>query len=195
MIRLLDGVIDSVKDHSLTISVHGVGYLVHIPSNRYSYASGDNVRLHTYLAVRETSLDLYGFAEERELECFELLLLVPKIGPKSALQILSQADPDIIATAVVLNDAEHLHKVAGIGKKTATNIVTALAGKIDAAAAKVDSPSSPISAPLSAAQRDAIDALVTLGYDQKDAQNQILKMDASLEAKALIQAVLTSKLP
>jgi Holliday junction DNA helicase RuvA len=195
MLRQIEGIIVHATAGTVTVSVHGVGFLVHTPTDRYSLVPGDQVLLHTYLAVRENALDLYGFLEEKERECFELLLLVPKIGPKSALQVLSQADPDLIATAIVLGDSEHLHKISGIGKKTAANIVTALAGKIDATAAKVDTPSAPISAPLSTAQKDAIDALVTLGYDQKDAQVQVLKLDATLEAKTLIQLVLTTKNP
>ncbi len=195
MIRLVEGTIITIDQNSVTVLVNGIGYLIHTITARSNFMAGENARFHTYLAVRETSLDLYGFSTERELVCFELLLLVPKIGPKSALQVLSSADPDLIATAVVLGDADHLHKVSGIGKKTALNIVTALAGKIDATTAKVDTPHTPINAPLSESQKDAIDALVTLGYDQKDAQLLILKLDSSLEAKVLIQAVLTTKKP
>jgi Holliday junction DNA helicase RuvA len=193
MISIIEGTVHTVTDSSVTVLVHGVGFLVHIPHERYSIVTGDHITLYTYLAVRETSLDLYGFLEERERECFELLLLVPKIGPKSALQILSQSDPDIIATAVLLGDAEHLHKTSGIGKKTALNIVTALTGKIDAAAAKVDTPSSVPTPLFTHNQRDAIDALITLGYEQKEAESRVLKLAPDLEAKALIQSVLTGK--
>ncbi len=189
MIRSLEGLVASHADSSLVLTVHGVGYLVHTNAIRHNYAVGDQVIVHTHLAVRENALDLYGFRTEKELEYFELLLTIPKIGPKSALQILTQADPDLIATAVVLNDAEHLHTVSGIGKKTASNIVTALAGKIDLATTPHITDLNP-NIQLSSAQTDAIDALITLGYDQKEARTHVLKLDPDLAAKDLIQGVL-----
>jgi len=189
MIRSLEGLVATHSDTSLVLTIHGVGYLVYTNALRHNYAIGDQVLMHTHLAVRETALDLYGFKTEKELEYFELLLTIPKIGPKSALQILCQADPDLIATAVVLQDAEHLHKVSGIGKKTASNIVTALAGKIDLTSAPKVAELNP-TAILTTAQIDAIDALVTLGYDQKEARTLVLKLDPTLEAKDLIQGVL-----
>jgi holliday junction DNA helicase RuvA len=189
MIRSLEGTIAAYTDTSVVINVQGIGYLVHTNALKQNYMVGEQAYLHTHLAVRETALDLYGFREARELECFELLLSVPKIGPKSALSILIQADPDLIATAVVMQDAEHLHKVSGIGKKTAANIVTALTGKIDAATATI-SPDLSLSPQLTTAQTDAIDALITLGYEQKEARSLVLKLEAGLPAKDLIHAAL-----
>jgi Holliday junction DNA helicase RuvA len=147
------------------------------------------VFFHTYLAVRETALDLYGFLEADELTFFELLLSVPKIGPKSALQVLSLADVSILSTAILQQDPDHLHKMAGIGKKTAINIVTALAGKVDAMSISKDTAIS-IGTQLSPAQVDAIDALITLGYDPKEARTYIMKLDKTEDVKTLIQAVL-----
>lgn len=189
MIRSLEGTITAKTDTSVTLTIHGVGYLIYTNALRQTYNLGESAHFHTHLAVRENALDLYGFLDERELRFFELLLTVPKIGPKSALQVLCQADPDLIATAVTLGDAEHLHTVSGIGKKTAANIVTALAGKIDATDTSYTSVTTPLGN-LTSAQVDAIDALVTLGYDQKEARALVLKLDVSLPAKDLIQGVL-----
>lgn len=189
MIRYLEGTLQSQRGLDLIVLVYGIGYLVRSNTNRHSYITGDTIKLHTHLAVRETALDLYGFLEPNELTYFELLLTIPKIGPKSALQILCQADPDLLATAIMLGDAEHLHKVAGIGKKTASNIVTHLAGKID----PLTTPNiTNIATPdnLSNTQVDAIDALITLGYEQKEARVYITSMDGTLDAKTLIQTVL-----
>jgi len=189
MIRSLEGTIVAQTDNSLVVTVHNIGYLVYTNASQHTFVVGDSVLLHTYLAVRETALDLYGFIEEKELRYFELLITIPKIGPKSALQILSQASPDLLATAILLQDAEHLHKVSGIGKKTASNIVTHLEGKIDnTITPDIENISSQGS--LTTAQTDAIDALITLGYDQKEARNFVLKQDPSLDAKTLIQSVL-----
>lgn len=191
MIRTLEGTITALSDTALTLTIHGVGYLIHTNALRHAHQVGTMSLFHTHLAVRENALDLYGFVSEKELEFFELLLTVPKIGPKSALQILCQADPDLIGTAIILNDAEHLHKVSGIGKKTASNIVTALAGKIDATTANPSTATDLAShITLAPAQVDAIDALITLGYDEKEARVLVLKQDATLAAKELIQSVL-----
>lgn len=190
MIRSLEGYIASVSEAKVTLVVHGVGYLIHTNTERFSYHTDDQVLFHTYLAVRENALDLYGFKTPRELEFFELLLTVPKIGPKSALQILCQADPDLIATAVILNDGDHLHKVSGIGKKTASNLVTALAGKIDASTANLQSTTLTPTDTFTTAQTDAVDALITLGYNEKEARSLILKLDPAGSAKELIQGAL-----
>lgn len=189
MIRFLEGTIAQVHDSAVVVAVHGVGYLVYTNTNRYQFVLGDQITLHTHQAVRETALDLYGFPSERALHYFELLLTVPKIGPKSALQVLALADPDLIATAVLLNDGEHLHTISGVGKKTASNIVVALAGKIEETAlTNIDLVAA--ASDLTPAQQDAIDALITLGYDPKDASYNVRKLDPTLETKHLIQAVL-----
>lgn len=191
MIRSLSGTLADITATTVVVTVHGVGYLVRTNALRHSYNPGQEAFFYTHLAVRENSLDLYGFAEERELTFFELLLTIPKIGPKSALQILCQADPDVLSTAILLNDANHLHKVAGLGKKTAESIVAGLAGKIDSANSKIDKNLNLTSgANLTTAQIDAIDALVALGYDLKDARTFVLKEDSAHDAKTLIQSAL-----
>jgi holliday junction DNA helicase RuvA len=190
MIRSVSGSIAVISDTSVVVSIHGIGYLVYTNALRQQFAPGDQVQFHTHLAVRENALDLYGFLSERELDFFELLLTVPKIGPKSALQVLCQADTDLLTTAILMNDAEHLHKLSGIGKKTASNIVSALSGKVDAYATTVTSDLASAAGQFTAAQADAIDALITLGYDQKEARALVLKLDAGLPTKDLIQGVL-----
>ena len=119
MIRSLTGEIIHVADQYVTISVRGVGYLVGTPVQQAGLTVGDAITLHTHLAVRETALDLYGFTTSHELEIFELLLTVPKVGPKSGLQILTQASPDLLMEAIGKKDPVYLHKLSGIGKRLA----------------------------------------------------------------------------
>jgi Holliday junction DNA helicase RuvA len=192
MIRYLEGRLVEQSETSVVVVTHGIGYLVHTNTTHQQLVIDQTVAYHTYLAVRETALDLYGFQEPRELQYFELLLSVPKIGPKSALQLLAQTDPDIIATAVLTNDSDHLHKLSGIGKKTAANIVTALQGKIDNLEVLVANKST---SSLTSTQIDAIDALLTLGYEEKAARALVSKLDASLSTKDLIQSVLRNGAP
>jgi Holliday junction DNA helicase RuvA len=189
MIRSLKGTVASLSENKLVVEVNDIGYLINTPTTRLQFVPGDDVFFHTHLVVRENILDLYGFIEIEELSFFELLLSVPKIGPKSALQILTLADVSLLATAILQQDPDHLHKMAGIGKKTAVNIVTTLAGKVESLNISKDTTTN-VNTLLSPAQIDAIDALITLGYDPKEARAYIIKLDKTEDTKTLIQAVL-----
>jgi holliday junction DNA helicase RuvA len=131
MIRMLVGEVAAVADGYVTVLVGGVGYLVGTNTKGVMFRTGDKVTLHTHLAVRETALDLYGFTTVSELDIFELLMLVPKIGPKSALQVMNQASPTLLLEAIGKKDAGYLHKLSGIGKKTCENIVQFLHDKVE----------------------------------------------------------------
>lgn len=173
MIRLLTGEIATVSEGHVTIVVNNIGYLVATPKTTV-FKIGEQVTLHTHLAVRETALDLYGFTTQSELDVFELLLLVPKIGPKSALQVLNQASPTLLLEAIGKKDDSYLHKLSGIGKKTCENIVLSLHDKIENMVFALDiRPAST----LTDAQTDAIDALVSLGYDLTTAREAVKNLD------------------
>lgn len=170
MIRRLTGTIVDTGVAHVVIDVGGVGYLVRTTTSGLSYQLESMASFWTYLAVRETALDLYGFVTRDELELFELLLTLPKIGPKSAAQILGQADITLLKQAVIQEDATYLSKMSGIGKKSAEKIVLGLKGKIDA---WQETDGGEAAIPNASFQTEAIDALITLGYPQKDARETI----------------------
>ena len=175
MIRQLRGTLLESGELEVVIDVGGVGYLVHTPDAAF-FAIGGEARLHTHLAVRENALDLYGFAETETLRVFELLLTLPKIGPKSALQILAQADVSLLREAVNKNDAGYLSKLSGIGKKSAEKIVVGLRDKLGTA----DNDAATSEIPHAA---DTIDALIALGYAPNDARRifiEVITADPSL---------------
>jgi Holliday junction DNA helicase RuvA len=186
MIRMLTGEIVHVADGYVSIAVGGIGYLVGASTKTTFYKVGDNVTLHTHLAVRETALDLYGFTSPSELEMFELLMDVPKIGPKSALQVMNQASPTLLVEAISKKDAQYLHKLSGIGKKTCENLVQFLHEKIEGLAFATDLE---LSTSLTDAQTDAIDALVSLGYDLTSARTAVKDLDG-ISANDLIKQAL-----
>lgn len=186
MIRLLRGEIANVTDGSVTVLVGGVGYLVGTSTKNTFYKVGEDVTLHTHLAVRETALDLYGFTSTAELDLFELLLLVPKIGPKSALQIMNQASPTLLIEAISKKDAQHLHKLSGIGKKTCENVVLFLHEKIEGLAFATEFSPGTV---LTDSQTDAIDALVALGYDLTTARASVKDL-VGVSANDLIKQAL-----
>jgi Holliday junction DNA helicase RuvA len=172
MIRTLTGNIQEIKDNLIVIGVHDIGYLVRCLSTPQQFNLNQTVTLYTYLAVRETALDLYGFTDPIELKMFELLLGVPKVGPKSALQILNQSTPTLLVEATHKNDSVYLSKLSGIGKKTAENIIQYLHGKIE----KLPEIGSTKAENLNQVQTDAIDTLISLGYDTTTARDIILKL-------------------
>lgn len=175
MIRQLSGTVASHKPDSIVIDVHGVGYLVYTSSPGTQFPIGSEVMLHTYLAVRETALDLYGFTLLDELEIFELLISLPKIGPKSAAQILAQADISLLKEAVRNNDPTYLSKMSGIGKKSAEKIVVGLKEKFEALDIDIVGAAEPgtAGASISGFESDTIDALIALGYPPNDARRVV----------------------
>jgi len=190
MIRSLEGKISAITENSVVVNVNGIGYQVFSNTNRHEFFPEQNVFFHTHLVVRENVLDLYGFTERDELVYFELLLNIPKIGPKSALQILCQADTNLLYSSAIQNDPDQLHKLSGIGKKTAFNIVNFLNAKIDQLPSNLSTNIITPTHQLSANQIDAIDALITLGYDAGEARNYVTKLDNTEDTKTIIQTVL-----
>jgi len=166
---MLTGRVSALFELAMVIDVRGVGYFVRTPTATTTWVVDSMVTVHTHLAVRETALDLYGFMSQSELELFELLLGVPKIGPKSALQILNQASPTLLVESISTKDADRLHKLAGVGKKTSESVVQYLHDKLDGLAFIIV-PTMTVSSP---AKTDAIDALVSLGYDLAHARQII----------------------
>ena len=182
---MLTGTIADVRVSEVVIDVGGVGYLVALQVGRGGeLALGAKLSLHTYLAVREDALDLYGFFSRDDLEMFELLIELPKIGPKSALQILSQADVELLKKAVASEDPVYLSKMSGIGKKTAEKIVLGLKDKFEGME-HVGGTQQGTS--------DVIDALVTLGYSQKEARDAVQKLSPEVtDTNARVKEALRS---
>lgn len=183
MIAQLRGTIVDVRPGHVVIEAGGIGYLVAVRAGS-GFAIGKEEVLQTHLAVRENALDLYGFQHHDELALFEELIKISKIGPKSALQILSQADIPVITKAVLDQDATYLTKMSGIGKKTAEKIVAELKDALDGFAFTAN-------ASLDARDADVVDALVALGYAQKDARDAVAKIPTEItDTKARITYVL-----
>ncbi len=165
MIGSITGTIAQKGARSLIIDVHGVGYVVYVPSDTLlEHSIGSSVSLLTHLAVREDALELYGFADVESLRLFKLLIGVSGIGPKSALAILSLASTSALARAVHDGDLAYLTKVSGIGKKSAEKIIVELRDKL----ADNDGDTEENSA-----DTDVLDALRSLGYSLNEAREAL----------------------
>lgn len=186
MIRFIEGVVASISGSGAVVLVGGLGYHVHT-TKKAALLPNDSVALHTYLAVRETALDLYGFVNPLELECFELLLTIPKIGPKSAMQILDQADVTLLLEAINLEDPAHLTKLSGISKKTAEKIVTELKGKVELLSYASNSVAPEANTDI---YNDAFDTLLTLGYNPINIRRVLESLDQSTTTSILVRQAL-----
>lgn len=169
MIAMLRGQVEDIRGSHIVLDVGGVGYLVAVRAP-LDFKLNETVSFHTHLAVRENALDLYGFVTRDEREMFEHLLKLPKIGPKSAMQILTQADIPLLKKAVINGDATYLSKMSGIGKKSAEKIVSGLRDIFDGADYFGEGSAD-------GSDSDTIDALVALGYPQRDAREALGKID------------------
>lgn len=163
MIARITGTLSFIGKGFVIIETSGIGYKVFVRGNAV-FSPESHTCLFTHLAVRENALDLYGFLREQELTLFESLIKIPKIGPKTALQILTQAEDNVIVRAAKDNDPPYLSKMSGMGKKTAEKIVTGLKDITIELEEGSNEPEIP---------DDAIDALIALGYDEKTARDTL----------------------
>lgn len=169
MISSLAGTVRHKELNSVVIDVNGVGYKVFAPTDVILEATPSQpIFLWTYLAVRETSLDLFGFPERETLNIFELLITISGIGPKTALGILNIVSPTTLRQAVASGDTSYLTRVSGIGKKNAEKIVLELKDKLKVTDAdkSLDTRN----------EGDALEALVSLGYSERDARDALKKV-------------------
>lgn len=174
---MLTGEVALIEEGAVVLSCHGVGYLVHTtPHTAQRLTLGAEALFHTHLAVRETALDLYGFNSAQSLELFELLLSVSGIGPKSALNTLSLASEATLIAAIREGNAAHLHKSAGVGKKTAEKIVLELRDKV----ALLHNEGTP--APLN--DDDALEGLRSMGYTLHEARDALAQVAPNVEGSS-----------
>jgi holliday junction DNA helicase RuvA len=172
MISSLSGTVRYKDLHFLVVEVGGVGYRVAVPTEVALEAlPSEPIFLWTYLAVRETALDLFGFQDRESLEIFELLITISGIGPKTALGILNVASPTTLRQAVGTGDTSYLTRVSGIGKKNAEKIVLELKDKLELKEEDASRSSVEVRA-----EGDALEALVSLGYTERDSREVLKKV-------------------
>ena len=166
MIARLKGKIEFLKDGYAVVDVSGVGYKVYLSAFSLGKIAGaENVELFIHTHVREDILALYGFLSCDELDIFELLISVSGVGPRSALGILSIADPKTIRTAIINEDPGILTKVSGVGKRTAERVIVELKNKV--ADLTVGEKEGVV------ADSDALEALASMGYSVSEAREAL----------------------
>lgn len=176
MITFLEGIIEDKQPTHLVMNVGGVGYEVVISLNSYDHlpAAGQKTRILIHDHIREDAHVLFGFMSEDERRVFTLLLSVSGIGPKTALSVLSGMSVREVKVAIKDADVKRLSSISGIGKKTAERMVVELRDKFTAGdILAASSGASPTDSDVRL--RDAVLALISLGYKRAEAQDLVLK--------------------
>lgn len=195
MLAYIKGSLEMKFDNYVVIDVGGLGYKVFMSEKAIEDIGniGDIVKVHTHYHVREDDISIYGFRNNDELKMFELLLGVSGIGAKSAINMLSNITPSSFALAVITNDTSKLVKIPGIGAKSAARIVLELKDKL-----KTVEATKPHNEEIKAAIIDdnklteAISALQVLGYNRKEIEKVLEKIDTdTLSLEDIIRKGLT----
>jgi holliday junction DNA helicase RuvA len=177
MIGRVTGTLAAKLPPQVLIDVQGIGYELDVPMSSFYQlpALGERVSLLTHFVVREDAQLLYGFISEAERGAFRELLKISGIGPRTALAVLSGLSTAELAQAVAQQDSGRLVKVPGIGKKTAERLLLELKGKLAPASGGAHA------APLaSAAHSDVLQALIALGYSEKEASAALKNLPAEV---------------
>ena len=164
MYEYFQGVIVTIKPDFVVVDVNGIGYKVFSPTP-YAYQEGQKARVFIEQIVRDNGITLYGFQTEDDKGLFLKLLSVSGIGPKSALAIMAAEDSNSLAKAIEQGEVKYLTHFPGVGKKTASQIVLDLKGKLGSF---VKNANKAASAEVSPELNDALLALLALGYTKKE---------------------------
>jgi Holliday junction DNA helicase RuvA len=196
VITFLEGTLVEKQPTRVVLDVHGVGYEVFIPLSSYDRLPDENapcrVLIHDHL--REDAHHLYGFITAAERGLFEMLLGISGVGPKTALSALSGLSVRDLKLAVVEGDVKRLSSISGIGKKTAERIVVELRHKLSAGDALEAVAGAPAAGATDLRTRDAILALISLGYKQADAQKRVREILPGLKPSATVEDVVRAAL-
>lgn len=175
----------------IVIDVNGVGYKIFMSETAIEKLGeiGENVKVYTYLKVREDDMSLYGFNTNEELRMFELLLQVSGIGAKSAIAILSNIAPSQFAIAVITNDVSKIKSLPGIGPKTAQRIILELKDKIKSEEAISEDKLAENIKQVEDNEKvaEAISALQVLGYSKKEIEKALQKVENELSVEEIIK--------
>lgn len=198
MIAYVKGTIADISEDTVVIDVGGIGYNVKISAATAANLPGigNEIKMHTYTLVREDAFLLYGFSTKDDLQIFKQCITVNGIGPKGALAILSVMDADTLRFAIMSGDAKSIAKAPGIGAKTAERLILDLKDKISIDDVLINKEMALYSGEevtlADGVQKEAIEALVALGYSQTEAAKAVKAVagEGNMDSGALLKAAL-----
>jgi Holliday junction DNA helicase RuvA len=194
MIDYIKGILEYIGSDYIVVENNGLGYHINVSATTAVSAGsiGDEIKLHTYMSVKEDDISIYGFLKADELDMFKLLIGVSGVGPKSAIALLGVSGSSQLVLAIMTDDYSTLSSAPGIGKKTAQRIALELKDKLKSTAA------TPIEVAIAAPQvsesdtrNDAIEGLMALGFTKSESTKAVDAIyEARLDASQLISRAL-----
>lgn len=181
MIAYLKGQLADIGEENIVLEVNGIGYNVKVNGRTSAGLPriGETVKIHTYTAVREDAINLFGFLTKDDLEMFRLLITVSGIGPKGALAVLSVLDADGLRFAILSGDAKAIAKAQGVGGKTAERVIIDLKDKVSVEDTFVHREAAEQAQGQTAGEavKEAVEALTALGYPASDALRAVKQVE------------------
>ena len=198
MYAYIKGELAEINIDHIVIETGGIGYQIFIPGQTFEYlpAIGEELKVYTYLYLREDAMILYGFLTKDDLELFKLLISVSGIGPKGGLAILSTLDADDLRFAVLSGDAKAIAKAPGVGGKTAQRVILELKDKMsleDAFEKKTQHVQAEANAPAAdSVKNDAVLALTALGYSSTESLKAVSRVEITetMDVEDVLKAAL-----
>lgn len=201
MFSYIEGPLTEVWEDMVVVEAGGIGWNIHVPLSLLDRMpkAGTTVKVYTSFQVREDAMTLYGFLSRQDLRMFEQLIGVNGIGPKAALGLLSALRPDELRLAIVSEDVKTISRAPGIGPKTAKRVILDLKDRISSQdllppgmAGGAAGPDASAGAGMEGAGREAIEALVALGYSATEAARAVRQVDIveGMTAEAVLKASL-----
>lgn len=185
MYAYLKGTLEEIAEDAVVVEVGNIGYNVRVSATTTQGLPGigSEVKIYTYTLVREDAFTLYGFLTKDDLEIFKKLITVNGIGPKGGLAILSVMNADALRFAIMAGDAKSIAKAPGVGNKTAERVILDLRDKISLEDTLLGLGEPVVTASAAGGgadnvmKREAIEALVALGYSASDATNAVKRVE------------------
>lgn len=197
MISYVKGTVADIEENGVVVDCNGMGYHIYMSAMALGYMRmGDEVKIHTYLQVKEDDMQLYGFLSKDDLQIYKLLLTVNGIGPKAGMGVLSGLTADEIRFAVLSDDVAAISKAPGIGKKTAQKLILELKDKLnlqDAFEQKIANQNDLTGDTyFSDSRKETVQALTALGYSSSDALRAVKQVEDAegMDTEQLLKAAL-----
>lgn len=198
MYSYIRGILTDQDEETIVVEAAGVGYNIYTTGQTFQALPpiGSEVKIYTYLQVREDAMTLFGFLTKDDLKVFKLLLGVNGIGPKGAIGILSVMTTDDLRFAVLADDAKAIAKAPGVGNKTAQRLILELKDKLSLEEAfeqkLAHTAQSEEAHTTSGMQNEAVQALVALGYSSSEALKAVsaVGLTEQMDTEALLKAAL-----
>ena len=197
MYAYIKGELAEINTDHIVIEAGGIGYQVFISLQTFDYlpSVGENLKIYTYLYLREDAMILYGFLTKDDLELFKLLISVSGIGPKGGLSILSTLEADDLRFAILSGDAKAISQVAGVGGNTAQRVILELKDKLsleDAFEAKTEHVQKNAAAAGGSVKNDAVMALTALGYSSTESLKAVstVEITEDMDVEEVLKAAL-----